>query len=67
MVEILLVDVFVEIIVFKLKKNLDLLFIVFFNINFVFDRNMSLKIFFIVWFFNIFVLCLGNIFEEIID
>lgn len=66
MVEILLVDVFEEIIVFKLKKNLDLLFIVFFNINFVFDRNMSKKNF-IVWFFNIFVLCLGNIFEEIID
>lgn len=66
MVEILLVDVFEEIIVFKLEKNLDLLFIVFFNINFVFDRNMSKKNF-IVWFFNIFVLCLGNIFEEIID
>lgn len=66
MVEILLVDVFEEIIVFKLNKNLDLLFIVFFNINFVFDRNMSKKNF-IVWFFNIFVLCLGNIFEEIIN
>lgn len=66
MVEILLVDVFEEIIVFKLKKNLDLLFIILFNINFVFDRNMSKKNF-IVWFFNIFVLCLGNIFEEIID
>lgn len=66
MAEISPVDVPEEITVFKPKKNLDSLFIAFFNTNLVSDRNMSKKNF-IVWFSNIFALCLGNTFEEIID
>lgn len=51
---------------FQTKEEVGFIVIAFFNTNLVSDRNMSKKNF-IVWFSNIFALCLGNTFEEIID
>lgn len=66
MAEISPVDVPEEITVFKPKKKLDSLLLLS-SIQILFLTETRVKIFFIVWFSNIFALCLGNTFEEIID